>query len=146
MNLLFAGENTKERERLIRLVGTITDEQFGLTLYKEGWTVAVALAHLAYWDERRRVLLRQWQKNGVKDSPIDADAVNAAMVPVLRLIPPREAANLAVATAEAVDHELKDISPDIVAGIQAIRDIHALDRSAHRKTHLEHIEALLARS
>jgi hypothetical protein len=94
--------------------------------------------------KRRRVLLRQWQEHGVKDSPIDADAINAAMVPLLRLIPPREAAHLAVATAEAVDRELKDISPDIVTGIQAIGDIHALDRSAHRKTHLDHIEALLA--
>jgi hypothetical protein len=52
MNLLFAGENTKERERLVRLVNTVTDEQLTLTLYKEGWTVAVALAHLAYWDEK----------------------------------------------------------------------------------------------
>lgn len=46
-------ENTRERKRLRALVSRITDEELSLPYYKEGWTVAAGLAHLAFWDERR---------------------------------------------------------------------------------------------
>lgn len=144
MNLLFANENKEQRERLIKLVNTITDEQLGLPLYEEGWTVATALAHLAFWDERRRVQLKNWTESGVKSSPIDGDTINDAMIPLLNLVPAREAANLAVSTAIAIDSELKDISQDMIEKIRASGDMHALDRSVHRKMHLDEIDALLA--
>jgi hypothetical protein len=50
MDRPFVVENTQERERLRTLVTRITDEELSLPL-GEGWTIAVALAHLAFWDQ-----------------------------------------------------------------------------------------------
>ncbi len=139
----FVAENARERERLRKLVNKITDEELTLALNVEGWTVAVALAHLAFWDERRLVLLRKWKKNGVTPSPIDQDIVNDSLVPFFLAIPPRKAANQSILTAEALDRELEEVSPDLIAVIEALGDSHALDRSIHRKMHLDEIEAFL---
>jgi hypothetical protein len=139
----FVAENARERERLRNLVNEITDDELMLVLNVEGWTVAVALAHLAFWDERRLVLIRKWKKKGVAPSPIDEDIVNDALVPLLLAIPPRKAASLSILTAEALDRELEEASPDLIAAIEALGDNHALNRSIHRKMHLDEIEALL---
>jgi len=139
----FVAENARERERLRKLVNELTDEELTLTLNVEGWTVAVALAHLAFWDERRQVLVRKWKKKGITPSPIEEDIVNDALVPLLLAIPPRKAANLSILTAEVLDRELEEASPDLIAAIEALGDSHALNRSIHRKMHLDEIEALL---
>ncbi len=62
MERQFVIENTKERERLRRLVNDMTDEELNLIIYKEGWTIAAVLAHLAFWDERRLALVQKWQQ------------------------------------------------------------------------------------
>ena len=54
MDRSYVMKNTKSRERLHRLVNDISDSELKLVIYKEGWTIAAALAHLAFWDERRR--------------------------------------------------------------------------------------------
>ncbi|MGA9048049.1 MAG: maleylpyruvate isomerase N-terminal domain-containing protein [Dehalococcoidia bacterium] len=139
----FVAENARERERLRNLVNKITDEELMLTLNIEGWTVAAALAHLAFWDDRRLVLVRKWKTQGITTSPIDADITNDALVRLLLAIPPRKAANLSILASEALDKELEEASPDLIAAIEALGDSHALNRSIHRKMHLDEIEALL---
>jgi hypothetical protein len=143
MDKSFVTKNTSSRERLRKLVNEITDEELNLVIYKEGWTVAVVLAHLAFWDERRRVLVRKWKKKGVSASPIEEDITNDALVTFFLALPVREAANMAILTAEALDHELEALSPDLITAIEALGERHALDRSIHRKIHLDEIEALL---
>jgi hypothetical protein len=54
----FIVENARDRERLRNLVARTTDEELSLPL-GEGWTIAAALAHLAFWDLT--------QKNGAED-------------------------------------------------------------------------------
>jgi hypothetical protein len=144
MSRQFVVENARERKRLHNLVNNITDEELTTTLYEEGWTIAVALAHLAFWDNRRLVLVRKWKQNGVTPVPnIDVDITNDTLVPFLLAIPPRKAAELATLTAEALDHELEEASLDLIAAMEALGDRHALNRSIHRKMHLDEIEALL---
>ena len=92
MERQFVIENKRERERLRALVNEITEEELNMVIYKEGWTIAVVLAHLAFYDERRRVLLRKWKKKGVKPSPHDEYVINNTLLPFLSLIPSREAA------------------------------------------------------
>ena len=48
MDRPFVAENAQERERLSSLVARLKDEELILTL-RNGWTIAVALAHLAFW-------------------------------------------------------------------------------------------------
>ncbi len=71
------------------------------------------------------------------------DITNDTLVPFLLAISPRKAAELAILMAEALDHELEEASPDLIAAIEALGERHALDRSIHRKMHLDDIEALL---
>ena len=46
MDRPYVAENAQERQRLRSLVGRLTDEELELHL-GNGWTVAVAFAHLA---------------------------------------------------------------------------------------------------
>ena len=140
----FVAENAKERERLKALVAQITNEELRLPLYEEGWTVSVALAHLAFWDQRALALMKKWAKNGVTISPADGEIINNALIPVLKRIPPKAAAKLAVSSAEAIDKELKEAPSELITAIQSTEGSPArLYRSIHRKIHLDAIEALL---
>jgi hypothetical protein len=143
MERQFVEANKKERERLRKLVDEITDDELSLIIYKEGWTIAVALAHLAFWDERRRVVIRKWKQKGVTPYSIEEDIINDALLPLLLAIPPRKAADLSILTAETLDHELEELSPELITAIEALGERHALDRSIHRKMHLDEIETLL---
>jgi len=143
MNRDFVTENAKERERLCSLVAGITDEELSLPL-GEDWTIAVALAHLAFWDQRSLLLMRKWQQGGVEPSPIDIDVTNDSLLPLWRAIPPRAAADLAVSSAEAIDRELQKASSDLIESIESLGEKFRLYRSIHRKLHLDEIEARLA--
>ena len=143
MDRQFVIENSKERERLRKLVSGITEKELTLLLYKEGWTVAAALAHLAFWDQRRIILVRKWKEKGFTPSPIDEDTMNDALVPFFLALPPKKAAYLAVSIAEELDSELEESSAEFIATMENSGDRHALNRAIHRKMHLDDIEALL---
>jgi hypothetical protein len=136
-------DNNRERERLIKLVNEITDKELELVIYKEGWTIAVMLGHLAFWDERRRVMLKIWRQKGVANSPYIEDIVNDTLIPLLLAIPLRKAADLCVLTAEALDKELEELSPEMITEIEALKVPFYLDRGFHRKIHLDEIDAFL---
>jgi len=138
----FVTENTRERERLRALVSRLSDEELRLDI-GGGWTIAAALAHLAFWDQMSLVRIRQWRRLGVSSSSLDPDVINDALLPLLLSIPPRKAADLAIAAAEAIDHELGQLSPDMIAAIETLGDKRRLFRSIHRDMHLDQIEEAL---
>ncbi len=142
MALDFIAANRHERERLRTLVARLTEEEL-MRPMGDHWTVAVALAHLAFWDERALFLLRKWQRQGPAPSPIDIDVTNDCLLPTWRAIPPRAAANLAVAAAEAVDRELEAASPELISAIAKLGEDYRLYRSIHRRHHLDQIEAVI---
>ncbi len=144
MRAEFTAANQRERERLHALVTRLTDEELMRPMGNH-WTVAVALAHLAFWDERSLFLLRKWQREGVTPSPMDIDVTNDALLALWRVIPPRAAANQAVAAAEAVDRELEAASPELIDAIRELGEDYRLFRSIHRKLHLDEIEAVISR-
>lgn len=147
MSTSYIEANAKGRERLRALVSRLTDEE--LTLQAgDGWTIAAILAHLAFWDYRVLVLITRWKKIGIGPSPIDVDGVNDATKPLCLALPAREAANLAVNAAEAVDAELGNLPEDLRPGINALvrEGKFRLDRSIHRNEHLDQIERVLAES
>jgi hypothetical protein len=147
MERQYVEENNKSRERLVSLVKNISDEELKPVIYKEGWTVAVMLGHLAFWDERRLALVKRWRKNELIRSDIDGLAmhtINDALLNIFLTIPPRKLAEAAVRAAEAVDRELAEIPDELLPTIEAMNDRGALDRAFHRKMHLDEIEALQA--
>ena len=142
MDRPFIEENAKERERLRSLVERLSDEQLSSSM-EDGWTIAVALAHLAFWDQRSLMLLREWKSTGVTPSPIDIDVTNNSLLPLWLALPPRSAAKLAVISAEAIDREIEEAPSELISEIQKLGDKFRLYRSVHRKMHLDRIEEFL---
>ena len=143
MERRFVAENARERERLHSLVERLTDEELSLFL-ENGWTIAVALAHLSFWDQRSLFLMRKWKKGGVEPSPIDIDITNDSLLSLWLAIPPRNAANLAISSAEVIDRELEEASSDFITAIESLGENFRLYRSIHRKLHLDQIEEFLS--
>ncbi len=115
-----------------------------------GWTVAAVLAHLAFWDQRIVVLVDAWQRAGATQVPStvadhDVDWINDAGKPMLLALPPRAAARLAVAAAEAADARVAGLKDEfLTANAAAGGPINPL-RATHRKEHLDEIERGLKR-
>ncbi len=143
MTQSYIEKNTKSRERLAKLVKSLTDDDLKLVIYKEGWTIAVALAHIAFWDERYRLILKVWKKKGVGSTPYIDDVVNDILIPIFLAIPVKKAAKLALFNAEAVDKEIEELPPKMAKEIRALKEDLALNRADHRNSHMDKIEAFL---
>lgn len=142
MDRPFVVENARALERLRNLVKQITDDELGYFLW-EGWTVAAALAHLAFWDQRALVLMKKWKISGVAASPIDDDVTNDSILPFCSAIPSRAGANLALSCAEKIDWELENAPDDLINDVKKLGEKFRLYRCAHRKEHLDQIEKVL---
>src|SRR5690348_15850869 len=98
----FIENNQKERERLFALVDGLKEADFAKKL-PNGWTVGVALAHLAFWDLSQVTRLKAWLEKGTKPPSLDADAVNEALAILSASLPPKEVVKLVHQAAEAID-------------------------------------------
>jgi hypothetical protein len=143
----FVEQNRRERARLEALVKRLSDADLARPL-PAGWTIAGVLAHVAFWDQRTLVLLEQWEQAGVEQTPrpldaADVDWINDAAKALCLALPPRRAAELAVATAEAVDRGVEAVPDEFVTrNAGAGRPINFL-RAEHRREHLDEIDAAL---
>lgn len=81
-------ENAVSRTRLRALVARRGDEQLAAQMDND-WTVAVCLAHLAFYDRRALESIRRYEQTGPYDTPFYYDVINKALLPLLRLIPAR---------------------------------------------------------
>jgi hypothetical protein len=117
----------------------LTDEELSLPLFND-WTIAVALAHLSFWDQRSLFLMRKWKHSGVVEpSPLDIDLTNDSLLSLWLALPPRAAANLAVSSAEEIDRELEEAPSDLIAKIESLGENFRLYRSIHRRLHVDQI-------
>src|SRR5262245_44539247 len=137
-----AESNRTHTERLRRLVARLTPEMLAVRLPR-GWTVAVALAHLAFWDRQRLCLMRLWAIGQPARGGYDGEVFNETLHPFLEMIPPERAAAAAGQAAEEVDAFLLAVPDDVVADALGRPDPPNLDRGSHRDYHLERIEQAL---
>lgn len=138
----YVAENAASRRELEQLVSGLTERDLRReTAY--GWTVSALLAHLAFWDQRILALLRRWKDQGVDESPIDLEAMNAALLPLCHAIEPRAAVELCLRSAAAADAELEALSDSMVAAIEASGNHFRFNRGLHRLDHLEDIQKLI---
>lgn len=135
-------DNARENVHLRKAVEYLSDEDLCLPL-EAGWTVSAILAHLAFWDQRAITLIGKWKKEGVGTSPIDTDVVNEATRTLCLAIPPRMAAELAMALTDDVDKVIAELTPELVEAIQTKGTTVKLKRADHRRNHLREIEELL---
>ena len=140
----YVAQNDAERARLKALLAR-SDADLARPL-PAGWTVAGVLGHLAFWDQRVLVLFEQWEKTGQAPpsySQDDVDWINDAAKPMLLAVPPRQAAQLALEIAEAVDAKVARLSDDLVTRNAASATPINLLRAEHRREHLDEIEHAL---
>ena len=139
----FAESNRVQTERLRAPARRLTSEMLAVRL-PNGWTVAVALAHIAFWDRQRLCLMRRWAAGNWCNGGYDGELFNEVLLPFLEAIPPDRAVEMAVQTAEEVDAFLLTVPDDIVEAALARPDRPNLDRGMHREGHLDQIEEALA--
>ncbi len=139
----FAESNRTQTERLRRLVQRLDATGLAVRL-PNGWTVAGALAHLAFWDRHRLCLMRRWAAGDFATGAYHGDVFNDAAQPLLEMIPPERAAKAALAAAEEIDALLLEVSDEVVDQALARPDAPNLDRGSHRAHHLDQVEKALA--
>jgi hypothetical protein len=138
-----AESNRVQTERLRKLVARL-DAGMHAARLPNGWTVAVALAHVAFWDRQRLCLMRRWAAGDWCDGGYDGDLFNEALLPFLEAIPTDQAAALALRAAEEVDAYLLAVPDEVVRAALARSDRPNLDRGSHREGHFDQIERALA--
>ena len=136
----FVAANEASRVRLRNLLARLRPEDLSYEL-DDQWTVAAVLAHLAFWERRALVLLDRWARDEIKPSPVDPDAINLAALPQWRALPPTVAKEHLLPLVEAVDRTLAALPDDHLDAIVAAVGPRMLDRTGHRFSHLDQIEA-----
>lgn len=139
--------NNAERERLEAFVARCSDADLQRPM-PAGWTGAAILAHVAFWDERVRVLFERWQTDGMAptdEDESDVDWINDSAKPMFLALPPRRAAELAVSLAQAVDRKVETLSEEMLARNAAAGGPLNLVRATHRREHLDELERALGR-
>jgi hypothetical protein len=140
MDSSYNQRNREQTERL-KALGRWSDDELARPV-GEHWTVGVALAHVAYYDGRVLGTVEASLRHGIPRhwwSGAEARAVNDARLETWRAVPPREALNQAVRTAEALDRLIESLPADLATALAEERP-NALDRSRHRAEHLDEIE------
>jgi hypothetical protein len=136
--------NRRQLERLRALVERLDDT--GLTAQvNEYWTVAGVLGHLAYWDTRFQVLAEKIERGEpwvAGDAEPDGDWLNDSTRPIIHAIAPREAAQLALRTAEETDALAARLPMNRLWPDDPDSPISPA-RGEHRGEHLDEIESAL---
>lgn len=141
MDRSFVLRNRSSRERIRDLAARLSDEELQHRV-GEHWTVAITLAHLAFWDRRVLYVLDMTERDGKLFIPEIDIFVNDLSLPLWAAIPPREAARIAVETAEAVDRRLETFPPALLEEVQTYNQRWVV-RALHRGEHLDEAEAAL---
>src|SRR5690348_3007863 len=95
----FVAANAASQQELRALLGKLTDADLARPV-GDGWTIATALAHTAFYDFRAAQAANRWRTDAEPiPFPLDAEMENAALEPLLLAIPPRAASELALQAA-----------------------------------------------
>jgi hypothetical protein len=138
----FIEQNRVSTNRIRSLISRLTDQQLQHPV-GEHWTVAIALAHIAFWDRRMSALLDKTEQAGKLVIPPADIYLNDVSLPFWAALPPREAARIAIESAESVDQRLESYPPALLEEIQASSERWLL-RAWHRNRHLDEVDAALA--
>jgi len=137
----FVELNRASTQRIRDLAARLSDEELQHPVGAH-WTVAIVFAHLAFWDRRVMYVLDMTEREGKLFIPEIDIIVNDLSLPLWAAIPPREAARIAIETAEALDKRLEKYSPALLEEIFNYNKRWVI-RALHRGEHLDEAEAAL---
>ncbi|MBK9715182.1 MAG: DinB family protein [Kouleothrix sp.] len=141
MDRSFVEQNRASTGRIRALAARLSDEELQHPVGAH-WTVAIALAHIAFWDRRVMYVLDMTERDGTLFIPEIDIFVNDLSLPLWAAIPPREAARIAIETADALDARLERFTPALLAEIYAYNKRWVV-RALHRGEHLDEVDAAL---
>jgi uncharacterized damage-inducible protein DinB len=139
----FIERNRASTNRIRALAERLSDEELQHPV-GEHWTVAITLAHLAFWDRRVMFVLEVTEREGKLNTPQIDIVVNDLLLPFWAAIPPRQAARLAIETAQALDKRLEEYPAALLEEIYTFNK-RWIDRTLHRGDHLDEVEAAVMR-
>ena len=141
MDNSFVEQNKASRKRLKKLVKGLRKKDMGRKVGAD-WTVAVALAHIAFWDRRVQFVLDRTEQAGKLVVVDFNDPLNDVMLPTLELVPGKDAARLAIKTADELDKQLETFPPDLLEQVHA-HNPRWVVRALHRNEHLDEVDKAL---
>jgi hypothetical protein len=136
--------NEASMTRLRMLLARLTDEDLGRRV--GDWTVAMSLAHVAFWDRLGHLRWLETVASG-RDLPVSVgvplqDLINDTSLDLWsRSLDVAGIRLFVVEAAEAFDAHVAALPDHLVEAVQAAELPRMLDRSIHRLGHLEPIEA-----
>jgi uncharacterized damage-inducible protein DinB len=133
--------NRESTERMRKVIQRFSEEELSKSRGSD-WTISITLAHLALWDQRVLFVIESAKKNNKLHAPHYDYQLNDILTPILRAIPAREAARMAITTAETLDNELEQCSTELLEEMNEVNP-RLIDRSIHRNLHLDEIENVL---
>jgi hypothetical protein len=139
--------NARNRAARERLDGVISRLGARDVPVDDDWNAAALLAHLAFWDRLAAARLERHLREG--EPPVFAtdavtDLTNAAGMRQWKETPPRVAGTQAREAAAEIDRLIETLPSDKLEGLKALGRSFLIDRSNHRKEHLDQIERALA--
>jgi hypothetical protein len=137
----FVDLNRASTERIRALAARLSDKEMQHPV-GEHWTVSIALAHLAFWDRRVIAVLDKTEQDGKLFKPEIDISVNDLSLPLWAAIPPREAARMAIETAELLDKRLENYPPVLLDEVYTFNKRWVV-RALHRGEHLDEVDAAL---
>jgi hypothetical protein len=137
----FIERNRASTDRIRALAARLTDKELQHPV-GEHWTVAILLAHLAFWDRRVMYVLDMTERDGKLFAPAVDIFVNDVSLPLWAAIPSREAARIAIETADALDKRLEGFPPALLEEINTHNQRWVV-RALHRGEHLDDVDAAL---
>ena len=132
--------NHTSTQRMRALAARLTDAEM-LSPVGEHWTVGVVFAHLAFWDRRVIDVFNKAKRNEEIIMDIDI-VVNDLSLPLWSAIPPREAARIALATAEELDTALENMPSSVLETVYNLNKRWVM-RGLHRGEHLDEVDHAL---
>ncbi len=142
LDLTYNERNRLSTHRIRTMVARLSDEELQHPV-GEHWTVAIALAHLAFWDRRVLYVLDMTKRDGKLFIPEIDIFVNDLSLPLWAAIPPRQAAWIAIETAQGLDLRLEDYPRAYLEEIYAYNKRWVV-RAFHRDEHLDEVDRALA--
>jgi hypothetical protein len=133
--------NRKSTERMRQIIHGLSEKGLSHTTGNH-WTIAVTLAHLAFWDQRVIHVIETAKKNNELNAPLFDDQLNDILTPILGAIPPADSARMAIRTVETLDQLLEECPAGIIDQMMATNP-RLVDRSLHRNDHLDEIESVM---
>lgn len=129
--------NAEQLERLERLVSSNPD--YGVDLH-DGWTAAVAFAHMAFWDRRQAELLRDWSMGDPLPEAATDDKLNPVLERFWQQLTPGVTGQMAVYAAREVDEIIESLPHEKVEILISLGKHFMMARGNHRREHIDQIE------